>query len=96
MTFLDSPGVTRRSARVLFINSTLVGSLFAYSAAYAQAPQTQIEEDRARLGNSTPLVEQIDPATIRDSERAQADAAEKAAGDDKLDTSGNLLGPVRS
>jgi len=92
MTFLDSPGVTRRSARVLFINSTLVGSLFAYSAAYAQAPQTQIEEDRARLGNSTPLVEQIDPATIRDSERAQADAAEKAAGDDKLDTSGNLLG----
>ncbi|MFT8818693.1 MAG: hypothetical protein ABF826_11805, partial [Komagataeibacter saccharivorans] len=24
--------------------------------------QTQIEEDRARLGNSTPLVQQIDPA----------------------------------
>ncbi|MBY4639900.1 carbohydrate porin [Gluconacetobacter entanii] len=92
MTFFDSPCVTRRSARVLFTNSILVGSLFAYSAAYAQAPQTQIEEDRARLGNSTPLVEQIDPATIRDSERAQADAAEKAAGDDKLDTSGNLLG----
>ncbi|MBL7235743.1 MAG: carbohydrate porin, partial [Komagataeibacter hansenii] len=55
--------------------------------------QTQIEEDRARLGNSTPLVQQIDPATVRDSERAQADAEEKAAGDgDRLDTSGNLLG----
>ncbi|MGY6770291.1 carbohydrate porin [Komagataeibacter sp. NFXK3] len=55
--------------------------------------QTQIEEDRARLGNSTPLVEQIDPVTVRDSERATAEAEEKAAGDgDKLDTSGNLLG----
>ncbi|MBE7728572.1 carbohydrate porin, partial [Komagataeibacter sp. FXV3] len=41
--------------------------------------QTQIEEDRARLGNSTPLIQQIDPATVRDSERAQADTEEQAA-----------------
>nr|WP_082071204.1 carbohydrate porin [Komagataeibacter xylinus] len=64
--------------------------------AFAQAPQTQIEEDRARLGNSTPLIQQIDPATVRDSERAQADMEQQAAvaagGEDKVDTSGNLLG----
>ncbi|GAB6968703.1 carbohydrate porin [Komagataeibacter kakiaceti JCM 25156] len=56
--------------------------------------QTQIEEDRARLGNSTPLLNETDPATLRDSERAQADKEEKEAGDGKLDTSGNLLGDM--
>ncbi|WP_241503168.1 carbohydrate porin, partial [Komagataeibacter melaceti] len=69
------------------------GLLLPHSG-HAQAP-TQIEEDRARLGNSTPLLNETDPATLRDSERAQADAQEKAAGDgDKLDTSGNLLGDM--
>nr|WP_240161392.1 carbohydrate porin [Gluconacetobacter azotocaptans] len=58
------------------------------AAGFAQ-PQTQIAQDRARLGNSTPLLNQTDPATVRDSEQAP----QKAPGDgDKPDTSGNLLG----
>lgn len=94
MIYFRSPCVSRRRVRAFFVNCMLASSVVAYSHAYAQAPQTQIEEDRARLGNSTPLVEQIDPATVRDSQRAQADAQEKAAGDDRLDTSGNLLGDM--
>ncbi|GCE80467.1 carbohydrate-selective porin B [Komagataeibacter diospyri] len=78
------------------INAFFIINFCGIMKAYAQSPQTQIEEDRARLGNSTPLIQQIDPATVRDSERATADAEEKAAvaaGDgDKLDTSSNLLG----
>ncbi|WP_373319637.1 carbohydrate porin [Gluconacetobacter johannae] len=63
---------------------------------FAQSqPQTQVAEDRARLGNSTPLLNQTDPATVRDSERARHDAQQKADGDsDRLDTSGNLLGDM--
>ncbi|MCE2578050.1 carbohydrate porin [Komagataeibacter sp. FNDCR1] len=92
MTFSASRCVLRCPVRMLFINSALVGSFFAYSNACAQAPQTQIAQDRVRLGNSTPLIEQIDPASVRDSQRAQAETAEKAAEDDRHDTSGSLLG----
>ncbi|MCE2565155.1 carbohydrate porin [Komagataeibacter sp. FNDCF1] len=62
--------------------------------AHAQVPRTQIADGRARLGNSTPLIQQIDPATVRESQRAQADAQEKTAGEDRPDTSGNLLGDM--
>ncbi|KAA8400986.1 carbohydrate porin, partial [Acetobacter sp. DmW_125133] len=31
----------------------------------AHGEETQIEQDRRRLGNSGPLIEQIDPATVR-------------------------------
>ncbi|AHI25237.1 porin B carbohydrate-selective OprB [Komagataeibacter xylinus E25] len=86
-----SPSTVRRH---LLMGSCVVWFGLALPAAGFAQVQTQIEEDRARLGNSTPLVQQIDPATVRDSERAQADAEEKAAGDDKLDTSGNLLGNI--
>ncbi|MBV1831523.1 carbohydrate porin [Komagataeibacter sp. AV436] len=75
---------------MLLLSGALGGA--CCTAAHAQV-QTQIAQDRARLGNSTPLIQQIDPATVRDSERATAEAEEKAAGDgDRLDTSGNLLG----
>ncbi|TQL16613.1 OprB family porin [Zymomonas mobilis] len=61
------------------------------SAAAAQ-PDTQIQRDSAKLGNSTPLVSQIDPAAARDSKTtAPAPTAENK---DKLDTSGNLLGDM--
>ncbi|AZV38906.1 carbohydrate porin [Komagataeibacter xylinus] len=77
-------------SRMLLLSGALSGAYC--TAAHAQI-QTQIAQDRARLGNSTPLIVQIDPATVRDSERATAEAEEKASGDgDKLDTSGNLLG----
>ncbi|PYD55832.1 hypothetical protein CFR75_14400, partial [Komagataeibacter xylinus] len=72
---------------MLLLSGALSGAYC--TAAHAQI-QTQIAQDRARLGNSTPLIVQIDPATVRDSERATAEAEEKASGDgDKLDTSGN-------
>ncbi|PYD75637.1 carbohydrate porin [Novacetimonas pomaceti] len=58
-------------------------------SAHAQVPRTQVAQGRARLGNSTPLISQIDPATVHDSTTAPAE------GDaDTLDTSGNLLGDM--
>ncbi|MDT8870240.1 hypothetical protein RAA17_01135 [Komagataeibacter rhaeticus] len=60
-------------SRLLFLSCMLIGPCGA-TTAHAQVPRTQIADDRARLGNSTPLIQQIDPATVRDSERAQADA----------------------
>ncbi|WP_241503051.1 carbohydrate porin, partial [Komagataeibacter melaceti] len=65
-------------------------------SAHAQAPRTQLADDQARLGNSGPLIAQIDPTTVRDSVRANADAAAAASPDDgdRLDTSGNLLGDM--
>ncbi|MGD7070315.1 carbohydrate porin, partial [Acetobacter sp. AAB5] len=58
----------------------------------AHGEETQIEQDRRRLGNSGPLIEQIDPATVRDSQRASEDAAAEKKGDDTPDMSDHLLG----
>ncbi|WP_415551428.1 carbohydrate porin [Komagataeibacter rhaeticus] len=77
-------------SRLLFLSCMLIGPCGA-TTAHAQVPRTQIADDRARLGNSTPLIQQIDPATVRDSERAQADAQAPPSAD-ALDTSGSLLG----
>ncbi|ARW17243.1 carbohydrate porin [Komagataeibacter europaeus] len=93
MKFLFARAARHGRTRALLFSCGLIG--ITEAGAHAQA-QTQIAQDRARLGNSTPLIQQIDPATVRDSERAQADTEEKAAvaagGEDRLDTSGNLLG----
>ncbi|AHI24166.1 porin [Komagataeibacter xylinus] len=93
MEFLFPRAARHGCTPILLLACGLIG--ITGTCAHAQV-QTQIAQDRARLGNSTPLIQQIDPATVRDSERAQADAEEKAAsakgGDDRLDTSGNLLG----
>ncbi|MCK9819904.1 carbohydrate porin [Komagataeibacter oboediens] len=84
--------------RTLFLSSGLLScGLIGTFGSYAHAQvQTQIAQDRVRLGNSTPLIQQIDPATVRDSERAQADAQQTVTTDtgtdNALDTSGNLLG----
>ncbi|WP_019092245.1 carbohydrate porin, partial [Komagataeibacter europaeus] len=93
MKFLITRAARHGRTRALLLSCGLIG--ITEAGTHAQA-QTQIAQDRARLGNSTPLIQQIDPATVRDSERAQADTEEKAAvaagGEDRLDTSGNLLG----
>ncbi|MCP1214135.1 carbohydrate porin, partial [Acetobacter okinawensis] len=69
----------------------LAGALVP-TASFAQNAETQLEQDRRRLGNSGPLVSEIDPATVRDSMRA-AEAA-KSPDADHPDLSDHLLGSV--
>ncbi|MBE7730157.1 carbohydrate porin, partial [Komagataeibacter sp. FXV3] len=76
MKILFTPAARHGCTRTLLLSCSLIGITGA--SIHAQA-QTQIAQDRARLGNSTPLIQQIDPATVRDSERAQADTEEQAA-----------------
>ncbi|MGD7070934.1 carbohydrate porin, partial [Acetobacter sp. AAB5] len=70
----------------------LAGGVLGNLPALAHGEETQIEQDRRRLGNSGPLIEQIDPATVRDSQRASEDAAAEKKGDDTPDMSDHLLG----
>ncbi|MFT9068549.1 MAG: carbohydrate porin, partial [Acetobacter syzygii] len=49
---------------------SIAGVLLSGTSAFAQNAETQLEQDRRRLGNSGPLVSEVDPATVRDSMRA--------------------------
>ncbi|MCP1240965.1 MULTISPECIES: carbohydrate porin, partial [Acetobacter] len=62
------------------------------TAAFAQNAETQLEQDRRRMGNSGPLVSEVDPATVRDSMRAAEAAATPKSDADHPDMSDHLLG----
>ncbi|AOW47575.1 porin [Acetobacter ascendens] len=70
----------------------LCATIVTTTPALAHSEETQAEQDRRRLGNSGPLIEQIDPATVRDSQRAAEAAAAEKKGDDTPDMSDHLLG----
>ncbi|AKR48034.1 MULTISPECIES: carbohydrate porin [Acetobacter] len=70
----------------------LCATILTTTPVLAHAEETQVEQDRRRLGNSGPLIEQIDPATVRDSQRAAEAAATEKKGDDTPDMSDHLLG----
>lgn len=70
---------------------SIAGVLLSGTSAFAQNAETQLEQDRRRLGNSGPLVSEVDPATVRDSMRAAEAAAAKSDGDHP-DLSDHLLG----
>ncbi|PEN23628.1 carbohydrate porin, partial [Acetobacter fabarum] len=61
----------------LLCQSVGVAGVLLPAAAFAQNAETQLEQDRRRLGNSGPLVSEVDPATVRDSMRAAEAAASK-------------------
>lgn len=63
----------------------------ATASSYDQ-PDTQIQRDSAKLGNSTPAINQIGTAAARDSKTAIPSPT--ADNKDTLDTSGNLLGDM--
>ncbi|CEF53598.1 carbohydrate-selective porin OprB [Acetobacter ghanensis] len=75
-------------SKTIFVSVAL--SLLS-STAFAQNAETQLEQDRRRMGNSGPLVSEVDPATVRDSMRA-AEAAAAKPDDDHPDMSDHLLG----
>ncbi len=75
----------------LLCQSVSVAGILLSPAAFAQNAETQLEQDRRRLGNSGPLVSEVDPATVRDSMRA-AEAAASKADEDHPDLSDHLLG----
>ncbi|MFT9253894.1 MAG: carbohydrate porin, partial [Acetobacter okinawensis] len=81
---------SRTFSKTIFVSLAL--SLLSTTASFAQNAETQLEQDRRRLGNSGPLVSEIDPATVRDSMRA-AEAA-KSPDADHPDLSDHLLGSV--
>ncbi|MCI1909340.1 MAG: carbohydrate porin [Acetobacter fabarum] len=75
----------------LLCQSVGVAGVLLPAAAFAQNAETQLEQDRRRLGNSGPLVSEVDPATVRDSMRA-AEAAASKNDEDHPDLSDHLLG----
>ncbi|MCP1239616.1 hypothetical protein NKW44_07895, partial [Acetobacter lovaniensis] len=52
----------RAFSKTVFVSLTL--SLLSSTAAFAQNAETQLEQDRRRMGNSGPLVSEVDPATV--------------------------------
>ncbi|MFH7811934.1 carbohydrate porin, partial [Acetobacter lovaniensis] len=80
----------RAFSKTVFVSLTL--SLLSSTAAFAQNAETQLEQDRRRLGNSGPLVSEVDPATVRDSMRAAEAAATAKNDEDHPDLSDHLLG----
>ncbi|MCP1242757.1 carbohydrate porin, partial [Acetobacter lambici] len=48
----------------LLCQSVSVAGVILPTAALAQNAETQLEQDRRRLGNSGPLVSEVDPATV--------------------------------
>ena len=77
----------------LLCQSVTVAGVILPTAALAQNAETQLEQDRRRLGNSGPLVSEVDPATVRDSMRA-AEAAASKNDEDHPDLSDHLLGNI--
>ncbi|MFT9100372.1 MAG: carbohydrate porin [Zymomonas mobilis subsp. pomaceae] len=93
--FLDQSKTICFRSCLLVAGAVLGFSLGDASEAFASdplPPETQIQRDREKLGNSTLVVSQTDPAAARDSRVVSTTTSE--SGEDKLDTSGNLLGDM--
>ncbi|MDE7548833.1 carbohydrate porin, partial [Acetobacter fabarum] len=74
MIFLQKT-VRMRWRLALLCQSVSVAGVLLPAASFAQNAETQLEQDRRRMGNSGPLVSEVDPATVRDSMRAAEAAA---------------------
>jgi porin len=91
MIFLQKT-VRRRWSLALLCQSVSIAGVLLPTAAFAQNAETQLEQDRRRMGNSGPLVSEVDPATVRDSMRAAEAAATPKSDADHPDMSDHLLG----
>ncbi|MBB6458592.1 hypothetical protein HNR55_003201, partial [Acetobacter lovaniensis] len=60
MIFLQKT-VRRRWSLALLCQSVSIAGVLLPTAAFAQNAETQLEQDRRRMGNSGPLVSEVDP-----------------------------------
>lgn len=86
----------RRFTQLFYMTCPFYFYGFSCTDVFGETIPTQIEQDRARMGNASPLIDQADPAATRDSiqaeEKRTQEEAEKSGNSNDLFKSDHILG----